>query len=107
MTVRAGRRFDLSDLLTGIGTAVGASNERLRVTGAPSLLREFTMEIKFQSPVGIARDESTVWFRSSARQLPEPPLLCPGALPNVRIEATYIAAPALRPDAAPLAEPDP
>lgn len=107
MHLRRGRRFDLSDLLTGIGSAVGASNERLRVTGTPSLLREFTMELKFRSAVAVAADRSTLWFRSSAGPLPEPPMSCPGALPNVRIEATFIAAPALCAAPEPAALPDP
>jgi hypothetical protein len=97
LPLRKGERFDLADLLTGIGSAMGASNERLRVTGAPSLLREFTMEVRFQACVSVAPDQSTVWFRTAASRLPQPPVLSPGAQPNVRLKATYIAAPALRP----------
>lgn len=89
-----GRRFDLGDLLTGIGSAVGASNERLRLSGAPSLLREFTMEFKFQSGLTVAHDESTVWFQKTICHDPAAGLL-PAASPNVRIQATFIAAPSL------------
>lgn len=88
------RRFDLGDLLTGIGSAVGASNERLRLSGAPSLLREFTMEFKFQSGLTVAQDESTVWFQKTVCHDPASALL-PAAHPNVRITATFIAAPSL------------
>lgn len=89
-------RTDLDDLLTGVGLAVGAANQRLAVTNTPSLLREFTLELKFRACVRPACGERGVRFGGISGLQETGPVLAAGLAPNIRLAATYIAAPSLQ-----------
>ncbi|MDF2630334.1 MAG: hypothetical protein K0R39_4165 [Symbiobacteriaceae bacterium] len=91
--------FDLADLLTAAGQAMGGANRRLAVTGAPALLREFEVELAFDAGVAVPEGAPTLVLTGAA-----PPNAQLQALFRsgraVAVRATYVAAPAVCPPAA-------
>lgn len=96
------RRFDLADLLTASGAAMASSNQRLASVGAPALLREFTLALDFEAAFGVKDDACTLLFGRVAKADPHILALTGAAGNNIRIEATYIAAPSLVPAPVPV-----
>lgn len=91
--------FDLADLLTAAGQAMGGANRRLAVTGAPALLREFEVELSFDAGVDVPEGAPTLLLTGAARPNAQlEALFKSGSAVSVR--ATYIAAPAVCPPAA-------
>ena len=88
------RNFLLADLLTAGGVAMGAANVRLTAGNVPALLRSYEIALAFPGSVRVLPGASGLLVKR-----PRPPrCLIPrvnGA--DVRIEATYIAAPSLVP----------
>jgi hypothetical protein len=93
-----GRTFDLSDLLTAAGVAMGHANQRLRALNAPALLQNFTFMANFSAGVQLGPSAASVMM-TELSSLPDANLLalmrCCG--PSVQLSATYIAAPSLSP----------
>lgn len=82
--------FDLADLLTAAGQAMGGANRRLAGTGAPALLREFDFEFSFDAGVEVPEGAPTLLLTGTAKRM-----LRAGTA--VKVTATYIAAPSLVP----------
>lgn len=91
------RRLDLSDLLTASGSAMGCANLRLQAANAPALLREFTLGLDFQADFCVPRNACTVVLRNVSRPNGQQAAMMNGSSSNVKIEATFIAAPSLVP----------
>lgn len=91
------RRFDLADLLTASGAAMASSNQRLASSGAPALLREFTLQLDFEAAFRVEGGACTLHFGRVAKADPHILALTGAHGNNIRIEATYIAAPSLQP----------
>lgn len=91
------RRLDLADLLTASGTAMGCANLRLRAENAPALLREFTLGVDFEAAFCVPRGACTIVFGNVSRPNAQQAALFKGTPSNVKIEATFIAAPSLVP----------
>lgn len=91
------RTFDLADLLTAAGTAMGVSNRRLAVSGAPALLREFSLDLSMSAAVQLDQEGSTLLFQTAGDLAQQLQSQAAGVPNNVTIAATYIAAPSLLP----------
>lgn len=92
-----GRRCDLADLLTASGSAMAVSNQRLTAGGAPALLREMKLELDFTAAVRVPDDPHTLLLRPVAGPNPQFLPLFRTSPPNVRLTATFVAAPSLQP----------
>lgn len=88
-----GRNFQLADLLTAGGIAMGAANLRLTAAGAPALLRSYDLTLIFpgtfrvcpgNAGLAVIRPRSAMATRQ-------------GDGASIRINANYIAAPTLVP----------
>jgi hypothetical protein len=91
--------FDLADLLTAAGQAMGGANRRLAVTGAPALLREFEVELAFDAGVAVPEGAPTLVLTGATRPNAQMQALFQSGS-AVSVRATYIAAPAVCPPAA-------
>lgn len=93
------RSFDLADLLTASGAAMASSNQRLAAAGAPALLREFTLNLGFSATFKLAPCDVTVQFAKVSQPNAQMQAMSGGSSGggNVTINATYIAAPTLKP----------
>ncbi|HYG57016.1 MAG TPA: hypothetical protein VD902_02965 [Symbiobacteriaceae bacterium] len=89
-------RFDLADLLTATGTAMAVSNQRLAATGAPALLREFQVELNFDAGFEVPPGACTLALTDVRRPNPQAVAMMAGQKGQVKVSATYIAAPAVR-----------
>lgn len=89
--------FDLSDLLTASGNAMGLANRRLAATGAPALLQQVVMTLDFDANFQVAPGDATLFFGASSKPNAQLTALMPTANANTSIEATFIAAPSLVP----------
>lgn len=89
--------FDLADLLTAAGQAMGGANRRLAVTGAPALLREFEVELAFDAGVDVPEGAPTLLLTGVARPNVQMQALFRAVGSAVAVRAVYIAAPAVCP----------
>ncbi|MGE5675475.1 MAG: hypothetical protein ACM3XM_16635 [Mycobacterium leprae] len=88
-------QFNLSDLLTASGAAMGASNQRLRSAQAPALLSQFSLEVNFRAAFCLPPGDCTLLFGAVGQPNAQMAVVAPAATPNVSITATYIAAPSI------------
>lgn len=92
------KQVNLADLLTAAGTAMAASNLRLAAAGAPALLGEFSLELRFEAEVEVpACDDVPLQLAGVARPNAQMQALLKGQGSNVTVVARYVAAPALQP----------
>lgn len=91
--------FDLADLLTAAGQAMGGANRRLAVTGAPALLREFEVKLGFDAGVAVPEGAPTLLLTGAGRPNAQLQALLKTG-PAVSVRALYMAAPAICPPAA-------
>lgn len=88
------RNFLLADLLTAGGTAMGAANVRLTAGNVPALLRSYDISLAFPGSARVLPGANGLLI---SRPRPNPCLMPLVREANIRIEATYIAAPSLVP----------
>lgn len=88
------RNFLLADLLTAGGTAMGAANLRLTAGNVPALLRSYEISLAFPGSVRVLPGARGLLVR---RPRPSRCLTPQVGESNIRIEATYIAAPSVVP----------
>jgi len=91
--------FDLADLLTAAGQAMGGANRRLSGTGAPALLREFELSLGLDAEVAVPEGAPTLLLTGVSRPNPQLDALLQSGQ-SVSVRAVYIAAPAVFPPAA-------
>lgn len=91
------RCIDLADFLAASGTAMGCANLRLRAENAPALLQEFTLGIDFQAAFCLPEGAGGVRFGNISRPSAQQTVLFRGTPSNIKIKATYVAAPSLVP----------
>jgi hypothetical protein len=89
--------FDLSDLLTASGNAMGLANRRLAATGAPALLQQVVVTLDFNASFQVAPGDVTLLFGSFSKPNAQLTAMMSNAKTNSTIEATFIAAPSLVP----------
>lgn len=92
MTLVTTRNFHLADLLTAGGAAMGAANLRLTAANVPALLRNYDITLNFPGSVRVLPGSTGLFV---VRPRPAQCLSLAATTANVRIEATYIAAPSL------------
>jgi hypothetical protein len=88
---------DLANLLTAAGVAAGTANARLLVSGAPALLREFTVELRFDSGFAVTPDATALLLTRPHRPNPQMQAMMRSFEAGVRVQAHYIAAPSVQP----------
>lgn len=88
---------DLANLLTAAGVAAGTANARLLVCNAPALLREFSVELKFDSGFAVTPDAGALLLTRPHRPNPQMQAMMRTFAAGVTVQATYIAAPSLQP----------
>lgn len=88
------RTFQLADLLTAGGNAMGNANLRLTAGGVPALLRSYDATFAFPGSVRINPGATGL---TVVRPRPRRCAVPVGSTANVVIVATYIAAPSLVP----------
>jgi hypothetical protein len=88
---------DLVNLLTAAGVAAGAANNRLAAGCAPALLREFTVELRFDAGFTVADDAATLLLTRPRRPNAQMQAMMRSFQAGVTVNATYIAAPSLQP----------
>lgn len=86
--------FDLADLLTAAGQAMGGANRRLTGTGAPALLRQFSLELALDAGVAVPEGAPTLLLTGVSRRNAQMEALLKSGK-SVTVRAEYIAAPAL------------
>jgi hypothetical protein len=92
-----GRTFDLSDLLTAAGVAMGHANQRLRALNAPALLRDFTFSASCAAGVQLGPSAASLMMTELSLADANLLALMRRSGPSVQLSATYIAAPSLCP----------
>jgi hypothetical protein len=90
----ASPHFQLADLLTAGGIAMGAANLRLTAGGVPSLLRSYEATYTFPGSVRVNPGATGLLV---VRPRPSRCAVPAASAANVVIAATYIAAPSLVP----------
>jgi hypothetical protein len=92
-----GRQTDLTDFLTASGLAMGRANGRLTGVGAPTILREFRLEVNYFARFSLPATVDSLLIQDAdlitTQLLPVLDL----NVPTLSITATYIAAPSLVP----------
>ncbi|MFZ5818196.1 MAG: hypothetical protein ACOY93_23335 [Bacillota bacterium] len=86
--------FLLADLLTAGGAAMGAANTRLTAGQVPALLRSYDISLTFPGSIRVLPGAAGLLV---TRPRPRRCLTPLRREANIRIEATYIAAPSLVP----------
>lgn len=78
---------------------MGASNQRLRASGAPALLQTFNMTVSFGADFVLGSGDSTLIFTGISPPNAQMQALTRGIVggSNVTVNATFIAAPSLVP----------
>lgn len=89
--------FDLACLLTAAGAAAGAANTHLTASSAPALLREFSLELRFDAAFTVPEGACTLLLTRPSRPNPQLQAMMRTTSAGVTVQATYIAAPSLQP----------
>lgn len=90
----SGRNFQLTDLLTAGGAAMGRANSQLTAANAPALLRSYDLTLTFPGSVRICPGATGLHIM---RPRPSRCSVPASATASVMIVASYIAAPNLIP----------